>query len=53
MRIQTELETLSQCNTEDTVVIAFSGHGSETHELIVYDTDYADINGTALPLDRL
>ncbi len=52
-RIETELERHSQCNTEDTVVIAFSGQGSETHELIVHDTDYADINGTALSLDRL
>ncbi|MFS8051638.1 MULTISPECIES: caspase family protein [Rhizobium] len=28
-RIETELETLSQCDADDTVVIAFSGHGSE------------------------
>jgi hypothetical protein len=27
------------------VVVAFSGHGSETHELVAYDTDPYDIPG--------
>ncbi|MCO6178049.1 DEAD/DEAH box helicase [Ciceribacter sp. RN22] len=52
-RIEEELTTLSSCDPDDTVVIAFSGHGSETHELIVHDTDYNDIPATSLPLDRL
>ncbi|MGV1785865.1 MULTISPECIES: DEAD/DEAH box helicase [Agrobacterium] len=52
-RIKFELDNLTQCDAEDTVVIAFSGHGSETHELIVHDTDYDDIEATSLPLDRL
>ena len=30
------------------VVVAFSGHGSETHELVAYDTDPYDISG---PID--
>ncbi|UFW82113.1 DEAD/DEAH box helicase [Rhizobium sp. SU303] len=52
-RFETELEALSQCDAGDTVVIAFSGHGSETHELIVHDTGYDSIETTSLPLDRL
>ncbi len=52
-RIETELETISQCDADDTVVIAFSGHGSETHELIAHDTAFDNIEATSLPLDRL
>ncbi len=52
-RIETELEALTECDADDTVVIAFSGHGSETHELIVHDTSYENIEATSLPLDRL
>lgn len=48
-RVETEFEALSQCDPEDTVVIAFSGHGSETHELIVQDTGYDDIEATPFP----
>ncbi|MBB3427937.1 replicative superfamily II helicase [Rhizobium sp. BK312] len=51
--IEAELEKLSQCGADDTVVIAFSGHGSETHELIVHDTGFNNIEATSLPLDRL
>ncbi len=50
-RIETELKALLQCKSDDTVVIAFSGHGSQTHELIVHDTSYEDIEATSLPLD--
>ncbi|WP_171521449.1 DEAD/DEAH box helicase [Ensifer canadensis] len=52
-RVESELERLSQCDVDDTVVVAFSGHGSETHELIVHDTGYNDIATTSLPLNRL
>ena len=52
-RIEAELETLSQCDPEDTVVMAFSGHGSETHELIVHDTGFNNIEATSLPLNQL
>lgn len=41
------------CDLEDTVVIAYSGHGSQTHELIVHDTDVADLAGTSIALDEL
>lgn len=44
---------LATTSPDDVVVLAFSGHGSETHELVTYDTDLADLTGTAFPLDLL
>lgn len=44
---------LAGCDPEDTVVIAFSGHGSETHELVTHDADLADLANSAIPLDLL
>ena len=38
---------------EPCVVVAFSGHGSETHQLVAYDTDPYDIPGTSIPLTTL
>lgn len=52
-RIAAEFSALADCNTEDTVVIAFSGHGSETHELVAHDTDIENIAATAIPLDAV
>jgi replicative superfamily II helicase len=49
-RIEQEFAALASCDPEDTVVIAFSGHGSETHELVAHDTDIASIDTTAIPL---
>jgi helicase len=50
-RIEQEFAALANCTAEDTVVIAFSGHGSETHELVTHDTDIASLDTTAIPLD--
>ncbi|WP_222872669.1 caspase family protein [Hankyongella ginsenosidimutans] len=36
-RIEDAFGDLAGCGPEDTVVIAFSGHGSETHELVTHD----------------
>lgn len=47
------LQALEQVSEEDFVVITFSGHGSESHELVSYDTDASRLAHTALPLDRL
>jgi helicase len=52
-RIGAEFERLTECDPDDTVVISFSGHGSETHELITYDADVRDLARTAIPLDDL
>ena len=50
-RIEAEFARLAECESGDTVVIAFSGHGSETHELVTHDTTIADLANTAIPLD--
>jgi helicase len=52
-RIEEEFALLAEVDADDTVVIAFSGHGSETHELVTHDTDISDLPHTAIPLDLL
>jgi helicase len=52
-RIEQQFSALSGCDVDDTVVIAFSGHGSETHELATHDTDPLNLSYTAIPLDLM
>jgi replicative superfamily II helicase len=52
-RIETEFSALADCDADDTVIIGFSGHGSETHELIPHDADIAALSTSAIPLDQL
>jgi helicase len=52
-RIEAEFASLATCAPDDTVVVAFSGHGSETHELVTHDADLVDLPKTAVPLDLL
>ena len=52
-RIEAEFLSLMDCTPEDTVVIAFSGHGSETHQLVTHDTDLRDLDRTTIPLATL
>lgn len=40
--IEARFEALSACAPDDVVVIAFSGHGTTTHELLTYDADPKD-----------
>ncbi|CBG70025.1 putative helicase [Streptomyces scabiei 87.22] len=52
-RTRAELVSLRTASSEDdTVVIAFSGHGSDTHELITYDADPHNLPATSLALDE-
>lgn len=51
--IQEQFEALMDCDGNDIVVITFSGHGSETHELVTFDADPDDLPNTAIPLDTL
>ena len=51
--IEAELEALSKCSTDDVVVISFSGHGSENHELVPHDYNLRDIEHTAISLETL
>jgi helicase len=52
-RIAAEFAELENCDADDTVVIGYSGHGSETHELVAHDTDFYDIAATAIPLEAV
>lgn len=51
--IEKEFFKLAECREDDCVVIAFSGHGSETHELVTYDAETAGLEESAIPLDIL
>lgn len=51
--IQTAFGTLATCSPDDTVVVSFSGHGSESHELVTHDADPRNLAATAIPLDEL
>jgi helicase len=46
-------EQLSRTDPDDVVVIAFSGHGTESHELVAHDTDPYDLAATTIPLATL
>src|SRR5713101_5981119 len=51
--IERQFATLAACNEDDFVVVTFSGHGSESHELATYDADPSDLPNTSIPLDTL
>lgn len=44
---------VSEAEADDIVVIFYAGHGSDTHEIICYDTDIDDVPGTSLALEEL
>jgi replicative superfamily II helicase len=49
--IQGEFERLARCDPDDVAVIGFSGHGSDTHELVAFDSTPEDLASTGIPLD--
>jgi helicase len=51
--IERQCNALATCDQDDVVVLFFSGHGSETHELVTYDADTTDLAGTCIPLATL
>jgi replicative superfamily II helicase len=51
--IREQFEVLATSDPDDVVVIAFSGHGTETHELATCETDIYDLATTAIPLTTL
>ena len=51
--IREKFEHLATVDPDDVVVIAFSGHGTETHELVAYDTEPFDLANTTIPLTML
>lgn len=51
--IEGALANLTGCNHDDDVVIAFSGHGTETHQLVCYDTLLDNLSATSVSLEAL
>jgi replicative superfamily II helicase len=51
--IEEQFNQLALCDEDDVVVVAFSGHGSQTHELVTYDADPRDLASTCISLDTL
>lgn len=51
--IQAQLAHLATSDEDDVVVVAFSGHGTKTHQLVTYDTDIHDLANTSISLDTL
>jgi replicative superfamily II helicase len=51
--IRDHFEQLAVSDADDVVVIAFSGHGTETHELVAHDTDPYNLETTTIPLTTL
>jgi len=50
---QAILGTLSAANEDDVIVITFAGHGSPDGNLVLFDTDAADLASTALSMSSL
>src|ERR1700690_4236924 len=44
--VRENFEKLAGADPDDVVVIAFSGHGTETHELVVHDTEPFNLEET-------
>ena len=47
------LEELKNTKTDDIVIVAYSGHGSETHEIVAYDSDPNLLKDTGIQLIEL
>jgi helicase len=47
------LDTLTKADEGDVVVISFAGHGSPDGSLVLFDTDPANLPGTAIPMAAL
>lgn len=52
-QIEEHLQRLVGCTADDVVVLSFSGHGTRTHQLVVYDTEKRDLDNTSLSLQWL
>lgn len=51
--IAASFNELASANEDDVVVIAFSGHGSPSHQLITFDSARDNLEKTAISLDDL
>ncbi len=51
--IEEQLNKLCDCDEDDVVFIAYSGHGSDTHEIITYDASPSNLKETSISLEDL
>jgi helicase len=51
--IEAEFNRLEKCKEDDLVVVSFSGHGTETHEIVTCDADRNNLLKTCIPLNLL
>ena len=51
--IVASLESLDAANLDDLVFIHFSGHGSDTHQLVTHDADPLSLDATAISLQSI
>lgn len=51
--VEDELRRLAECDKDDVVVVSFSGHGTPSRQIVTYDADRRDLEGTCIPLDAL
>ena len=46
-------DTLQNATPEDTVILFFSGHGSQDHRLAAFDTQLSDLANTTVPMQEI
>lgn len=51
--IEGAFEELYQADEDDIVFISFSGHGSDTHEIVPHDYNSHDVKNTSISLEEL
>jgi replicative superfamily II helicase len=51
--VEERFADLATVDPDDFVVVAFSGHGSETHQLVTYDADLGRLDESCISLDLL
>ena len=51
--IEKQLEVLCNCEKDDVVFIAYSGHGSDTHEIVTYDANPSNLKDSSISLQEL
>ncbi len=51
--IEQALLELQGADADDFIVIGFSGHGTDSHELVTYDTDPFTLSTSSISLERL
>lgn len=51
--IRRELEMLERCGQDDFVVVTYSGHGTDDHQIVPFDVDVGDLKTSTISLEEL